>query len=227
MRAAEAALMASTSWGFTWSAPKIVPTTWTSLRNPSGNDGRRGRSISRQVRMAWSVARPSRRKNEPGILPAAYIRSSMSTVRGKKSVPSRTERDAVAVTSTMVSPMRPTTAPSACWASLPVSNESVRSVPLIGPDTVMASAIGAPRCLEDTRQASSQWSTTSHSCSDRPSDRAVAQPAQVTGDWQLTAGQCPSVCRADVRPGRAVHPRWPRRPVGRAGRSSGGCRAGR
>ena len=85
--------MASTSWGLTWSAPKIVPTTWTSLRNPSGNDGRRGRSMRRQVRMAWSVARPSRRKNEPGILPAAYIRSSMSTVRGKKSAPSRTPRD--------------------------------------------------------------------------------------------------------------------------------------
>ena len=113
IRAAEAVLMARTSWGLTWSAAKIVPTTWTSLRNPSGNDGRRGRSMRRQVRMAWSVARPSRRKNEPGILPAAYIRSSMSTVRGKKSAPSRTPRDAVAATSTMVSPMRPTTAPSA------------------------------------------------------------------------------------------------------------------
>ena len=40
--------------------------------------------------MAWSVGRPSRRKNEPGILPAAYIRSSTSTVSGKKSMPSRT-----------------------------------------------------------------------------------------------------------------------------------------
>ena len=61
--------MASTSWGLTWSAPKMVPTTWTSLRKPSGNDGRSGRSISRQVRMAWSEDLPSRRKNEPGILP--------------------------------------------------------------------------------------------------------------------------------------------------------------
>ena len=41
--------------------------------------------------MAWSELLPSRRKNEPGILPAAYVRSSMSTVRGKKSVPSRTD----------------------------------------------------------------------------------------------------------------------------------------
>ena len=71
MRAAEAALMASTSCGLTWSAPKMVPTTWTSLRKPLGNDGRSGRSISRQVKMAWSDALPSRRKNEPGILPAA------------------------------------------------------------------------------------------------------------------------------------------------------------
>jgi hypothetical protein len=37
--AADAPLMASTSCGFSWSAPKTVPTTWTSLRKPSGNDG--------------------------------------------------------------------------------------------------------------------------------------------------------------------------------------------
>ena len=98
-----------------------------------GNDGRSGRSISRSVRIAWSVALPSRRKNEPGILPAAYIRSSMSTVRGKKSVPSRTLRAAVAVTRTIVSPIRATTAPSAWQASLPVSNDRVRSVPVSGP----------------------------------------------------------------------------------------------
>ena len=42
MRAAEAELMARTSWGFTWSAPKMVPTMWTSLRKPLGNDGRSG-----------------------------------------------------------------------------------------------------------------------------------------------------------------------------------------
>jgi hypothetical protein len=69
--AAEAALMARTSWGLTWSAPKMVPTTCTSLRNPLGNEGRSGRSMRRQVRMAWSDDFPSRRKNEPGILPAA------------------------------------------------------------------------------------------------------------------------------------------------------------
>ena len=71
INAAEAALMASTSYGFSWSALKIVPTTWTSLRKPFGNDGRSGRSISRQVRTAWSEGLPSRRKKAPGILPAA------------------------------------------------------------------------------------------------------------------------------------------------------------
>ena len=35
--------------------------------------------------MASVEGRPSRRKNEPGILPAAYWRSSTSTVSGKKS----------------------------------------------------------------------------------------------------------------------------------------------
>jgi len=74
------------------------------------NEGRSGRSISRQIRMAWSDSLPSRRKNAPGIFPAAYARSSMSTVRGKKSVPSRTPRDAATVARSIVSPMRASTA---------------------------------------------------------------------------------------------------------------------
>jgi len=39
IRAAEAELMARTSWGFSWSAPKMVPTMWTSLRKPFGKEG--------------------------------------------------------------------------------------------------------------------------------------------------------------------------------------------
>ena len=39
--------------------------------------------------MASVDGRPSRRKNEPGMRPAAYMRSSTSTVSGKKSKPSR------------------------------------------------------------------------------------------------------------------------------------------
>ena len=171
--AAEAALMASTSWGFSWSAPKMVATTWTSLRKPSGNEGRSGRSIRRQVRMAWSVALPSRRKNEPGILPAAYIRSSTSTVRGKKSTPSRTLREAVAVARSMVSPIRATTAPSASWASLPASKERVFSVPLTAAETEMASAMIVSLLVVGATAASSQLSAT----------RAGCHP----GSWRLAA----------------------------------------
>ncbi len=69
--AAEAALIARMSCGFSWSALKIVPTTWTSLRKPFGKDGRSGRSMSRQIKIAWSESFPSRRKNAPGIFPAA------------------------------------------------------------------------------------------------------------------------------------------------------------
>src|SRR6478672_8773315 len=129
--------------------------------------------MSRQVRMAWSDGRPSRRKNEPGIFPAAYIRSSMSTVSGKKSMPSRTPLAALAVTRTMVSPMRPTTAPCDCGARTPVSNERVLSVPLIGPEMVTGFATVAPLLWSGTR-ASSQWSGT----------RAHAL---VPHDWQLTS----------------------------------------
>jgi hypothetical protein len=71
MSAADAALMISTSWGFTRSAANTVPTTWVSLRKPFGKLGRSGRSVSRQMRIPWSEALPSRRKNAPGILPAA------------------------------------------------------------------------------------------------------------------------------------------------------------
>jgi hypothetical protein len=73
--------------------------------------------------MALSLGRLSRLMKPPGILPAAYIRSSTSTVRGKKSAPSRALRAPTAVTSTMLSPQRATTAPFACFASFPVSKE--------------------------------------------------------------------------------------------------------
>src|SRR3954451_23682518 len=88
----------------------------------------------RAVSVPFSPARPSRLKKEPGIFPAAYIRSSTSTVSGRKS----TSRwlPAVAVARTTVSPWRTTTDPEACLASLPVSNEI--SLPLISTETVVA-----------------------------------------------------------------------------------------
>src|SRR5438552_18689074 len=76
----------------------------------------------RAVRIARSVGRPSRLKKPPGIFPAAYIRSSTSTVSGKKSAPSRASVRPCAVPSTTVCPLETTTAPSACFASFPVSN---------------------------------------------------------------------------------------------------------
>src|SRR3954464_272983 len=91
----------------------------------------------RAVSVPFSPARPPRLKNEPGILPAAYIASSTSTVSGRKS----TSRwfPAVAVARTTVSPWRTTTEPDACLASLPVSKEI--SLPLISTETVVAPSV--------------------------------------------------------------------------------------
>ena len=84
------------------STDKTVLTTWTSLRKPSANKGRIGRSIKRAVKVACSDGRPSRLKNPPGILPTEYNFSSYDTVSGKKSV-SLATFDAVAVDKTTVS----------------------------------------------------------------------------------------------------------------------------
>ena len=40
--------------------------------NPTGNSGRIGRSISREVRVSLVLGRVSRLMNPPGNLPAAY-----------------------------------------------------------------------------------------------------------------------------------------------------------
>jgi hypothetical protein len=110
------------SCGVTMSADRTVQMTCTSFLKPFGQSGRIGRSIIRAVRMARSVGRPSRLKKPPGIFPAAYMRSSTSTVSGKKSAPSRASVRPTAVARIIVSPERTTTAPSACLASLPLSN---------------------------------------------------------------------------------------------------------
>ena len=73
------------------------------------------------MRIAVSPGRPSRRKKLPGILPAAYARSSTSTVRGKKSIPSRGLL-VVQVARICVSPIVTTHEPSASGASLPASS---------------------------------------------------------------------------------------------------------
>ena len=112
---ADAALMATTSYRSSGSRLMTVTTTWISLRRPSTNDGRSGRSIRRQVRIASVEGRPSRRKNEPGMRPAAYMRSSTSTVSGKKSKWSLGFLLADVADSSMVSSSRKaTTEPAAC-----------------------------------------------------------------------------------------------------------------
>src|SRR6201989_3623956 len=91
----------------------------------------------RAVSVPFSPARPSRLKNEPGILPAAYMRSSTSTVSGRKSTSRRLPM--VAVLRTIVSPWRTTTAPEACRAILPVSNEI--SLPALSTETVVTASL--------------------------------------------------------------------------------------
>ena len=119
--ASDAPFMATTSYGSNCAVCRTVLTTWTSLRSPSANVGRSGRSVRRQVRIAFSDGRPSRLKNEPGIRPLAYIRSSTSIVSGKKPSDSFGLRDAVVVVRTLVSPSETTTAPPAWAAILPAS----------------------------------------------------------------------------------------------------------
>ena len=71
VRAAEQPIRATMSGSLSMSWDRTVAITWTSLRNPSGNSGRIGRSIRRLFSTSASDGRPSRLKNPPGILPAA------------------------------------------------------------------------------------------------------------------------------------------------------------
>src|ERR1700729_3163198 len=91
----------------------------------------------RAVSVPFSPGRPSRLKNEPGILPDAYIRSSTSTVSGRKSTSRRLP--ATAVQRTIVSPCLTTTAPDACFAIRPVSNEI--SLPEISTETRVTASL--------------------------------------------------------------------------------------
>jgi hypothetical protein len=71
--AAEAPSIAGMSESISGSSDTTVATTWISLRKPSGNSGRIGRSIRREVSVSFSVGRPSRLKKPPGMRPAAYV----------------------------------------------------------------------------------------------------------------------------------------------------------
>ena len=60
--AAEDAIIARMSGSFSRSCDKVVTITWVSLRQPSANSGRIGRSISRETSVSFSFGRPSRLK---------------------------------------------------------------------------------------------------------------------------------------------------------------------
>ncbi len=62
------------------------------------------RSITRLASTAGREGWPSLRMKEPGMRPTAYSFSSKSTLRGKKSTPSRGRGATVTATSTVVSP---------------------------------------------------------------------------------------------------------------------------
>ena len=73
VRAADAPTRATMSGSFSMSWESTVQMTWVSLLKPLAKSGRMGRSISRETRVSFSVGRPSRLKNPPGILPAAKV----------------------------------------------------------------------------------------------------------------------------------------------------------
>src|SRR5689334_22871695 len=103
----------------------------------------------RALRMAFSPARPSRLKNPPGIFPAAYIFSSTSTVSGKKSAPSRPSVRPTTVARTTVPPHPTSTAPCACLAMTPVSNEissspTAREIRVASGSTAMLISLSVP-----------------------------------------------------------------------------------
>ena len=69
-------IIAAISDGASLSTHITVATTCTSLKNPFGNSGLKGLSISLEFRIAFSLGLPSLFIKPPGILPAAYIFSS-------------------------------------------------------------------------------------------------------------------------------------------------------
>ena len=69
--AAEAAIIARMSGSVSMSWLSTVTMTCVSQRKSSGNSGRIGRSIRREVSVSLSERRPSRLRKPPGMRPAA------------------------------------------------------------------------------------------------------------------------------------------------------------
>ena len=103
-RATDAPIIAVISGEQSLSTERTVSERFTSFLKSFGKRGRIGRSITLDVRIAFSDGLPSLLRYPPGILPTEYILSSKSTERGKKSIPSLGAGDAVAQAKTTVSP---------------------------------------------------------------------------------------------------------------------------
>ena len=69
--AADAPMSAGMSPSISGLSESTVAITCTSFLNSSGNSGRTGRSMRREVSVSFSVGRPSRLKKPPGMRPAA------------------------------------------------------------------------------------------------------------------------------------------------------------
>ena len=151
MSAAEAPLMASTSWGFTRSAPKIGPDHVDLVAEPLG-ERRPQRPVDQAAGQDGLVGgaafTPEERAGDlaGGVHPLLDVHGQGEEV-GPLADASRRGGGRRAPWCRRCARA---TAPSAWPASLPASNESVRSVPLIGADTVMASAMCLLMFVEDT-----------------------------------------------------------------------------
>ena len=120
--AAEAPLMARMSCGVIRSAESVVQMTCTSFRSPSARVAGSGESIVRggedRLLGRASLALEEAAGDLSGrVHPLLDVDGEREEVRA-----SRASRRAWAVARTIVSPLLTTTAPSACLASLPVSN---------------------------------------------------------------------------------------------------------
>ncbi len=117
--AAAAPLMATTSGSFSLSAEKTSAMICVSLRKPSGEERRMGRSIWRAVRISFSLGRPSRLINPPGCGHLHRCTRDNPLSAGKSRCLPWDRVKATAVASTTVSPAVTRAAPEACFAMAP------------------------------------------------------------------------------------------------------------
>jgi len=118
--AAPAPLMPMTSGSFSLSAERTNAMTCVSLRKFSGKSGRMGRSICREVRISFSLGRPSRLMK-----PAGDAAASVGVIRGSQQSGERNRClrvlcDATAVTRTTAVALRPVRRRSLFLAMRPV-----------------------------------------------------------------------------------------------------------